>query len=83
MPHKWHVEDSFVGCLPDELDVFATKREATDFLRATIGNEQEILRACGLPLFEGTLRAGYYHSGPRRIFIEPCDDPQCEWGGID
>jgi hypothetical protein len=79
MTHHWHLEDSHVGCLPDSIIIFDTKKEAVDFLRGEIASEQAFLAECDLPPLRGTLRSGYFEGGTRRIFIERCDDPRCEW----
>lgn len=72
--HRWHVEDSFVGCLPDGLTTFPTLGEALDFLQADVAEQ----RANGA-ILNGSLARRYFTEGARRIFIERCEDPACEW----
>ena len=75
MTHKYHVEDSHVGCLPENIATFRTKREATDFLRHEVDERREQ----GFRL-TGNLRTAYFSDGSAaRIFIARCDDPRCEW----
>lgn len=75
MTHRYHVECSYAGCLPEAISPCATKREATDLLRDLVAEERD-----GDTPMRGSLASGWFQStGTFRIFIERCDDPQCAW----
>lgn len=74
MSHRWHLESSVVGCLPDGRDTFQTKKAALSALKFEIDE----VRLLGFKP-TGSLKSGYFSDGPARLFIERCDDPTCEW----